>query len=147
MMTLAALFCCAMSLTMFTACGGDDDDNISNENTQADVETPVLAVMSGNFELTDEMLAVLDVTAEYYDADGKVQTEKITQKKWSKSVTAKLPARLGIRLKAQLKDDVDANAISVFTSSLYCARSAYAVNAIGKKVTEGVSSVIENLFP
>ena len=25
-MTLAAVLCCAMTMTVFTACGGDDDD-------------------------------------------------------------------------------------------------------------------------
>ena len=108
MMTLAAVFCCAMSSTMFTACGSDDDDN---NKVLVDDVTPVAAVMVYGFEVSDDMLAVLDMTVEYYDNNGKLQTEKITQKEWTKTVKAKLPVSLGACLKAQMKDGVDVNTI------------------------------------
>lgn len=132
MMTLAAVFCCAMSLTMFTACGSDDDDN----KTQVDDVTPVGAVMEHIFDVSDDMLDVLDMTVEYYDENGNLATEKLTQKQWKKTVkVAKLPVSLGACLKAQLKtgaddgvDDYTGKKLK-FSQKYYC--KAYSVTATG----------------
>ncbi len=125
MMTLAAVFCCAMGLTMFTACGSDDDD----DKVQVDSNTPVAAVMEYGFEVSDDMLTVLDMTVEYYDNDGKLQKENLTQKKWVKTVKAKLPVSLGACLKAQLKDGVDVNTIEAIKVSRGYKCTAYSMTA------------------
>ena len=131
-MTLAAVLCCAMSLTMFTACGSDDDNDKDSNNTVQEYDaTPVAAVLECSFEVSDDMLSVLDMAVEYYDNDGKLQTEKLTQKKWSKTVKAKLPASLGACLKAQLKDGVDVNTIDAIKLLRGYSCKGYSVTATG----------------
>ena len=134
MLTLAAVFCCAMSLIMFTACGSDDGDDSNNTVRKYDV-TPVAAMMECSFEVSDDMLSVLDMTIEYYDNDGKLQTEKLTQKNWAKTVKAKLPASLGARLKAQMKDGVDVNSIGAVKFLRRYSYKGYPVNAAGEMVS------------
>lgn len=89
-----------------------------------------------DYKLTvgDGMLGVLNLTVEYYDADGKVQTEVLTAKEWKKSVRAKLPTTLGARLKVQLKDGIDPAAIETFTAAYGYSYNGYAVSATDKVV-------------
>ena len=95
-LVLAALF-------LLPACGKQDDpDTPEDVNT-----TPVAAVMAYSFSVSSDMLATFDLTVEYYDADGKVHTESMTQAAWSKNVKSPLPATLGARLKVALKAGAD----------------------------------------
>ena len=135
LMTLAAVLCCAMTTTVFTACGSDDDDN----NTPVDNTTPVASVMDYSLTVGDDMFNYLDLTVEYYDANGKVQTEPMTQKTWTKKVSAKLPATLGARLKAQLKFGVDVSTQEKVTVSYGYNYMGYAVSATDKVVSDVVS--------
>ncbi|MBQ6653611.1 MAG: hypothetical protein IJM81_09535 [Prevotella sp.] len=135
LMTLAAVLCCAMTTTVFTACGSDDDDN----TTKPDDTTPVGAVMDYSLETSDAMLATFDLTVEYYDANGKVQTEPMTQKTWTKKVSAKLPATLGARLKAQLKSGVDVSTQEKVSVAYGYNYMGYAVSATDKVVSDIVS--------
>lgn len=102
-MTLAAVLCCTMMTTVFTACGDDDDDNVRPREDRK----PVAAVMDYSLRVSNDMLSTFDLTIEYYDENGKVQTEAMTKKEWKKNVKAQLPATLGARVKARLKDGVD----------------------------------------
>ena len=108
MMTIAAVLCCAMTTTVFTACGNDDDDD---DNIKPSVvETPVAVLMDYELETTQATLNILDLTVEYYDADGKIKNEPMKELQWKKSIQHKLPATVGIHLKAQVKDDfIDAS--------------------------------------
>ena len=134
-LALTIAFCCAMTMTVFTACGSDDDDNY---NPAGDT-TPVGAVMEYSLETSDAMLATFDLTIEYYDANGKVQTEQMTAKSWKKNVKAKLPATLGARLKAQLKSGVDVSTQEKVTVSYGYNYMGYAVSATDKVVSDVVS--------
>ena len=142
LMTIAAVLCCAMTTTVFTACGSDDDNNKPVTDT-----TPVAAVMDYKLETTDAMLATFDLTIEYYDADGKVQTEKMTQKSWTKKVRAKLPATLGARLKAQLKAGVDVSTQEKVTVAYGYNFMGYAVSAtdlvVGDAVGHGTNTTLD----
>ena len=133
MMTLAALFCCAMSSTMFTACGSDDDD----DKVQVDDKKPVAAVVEYKFDVSDDMLAMLDMTVEYYDENCELKTEKLTQNEWVKKfrVTKYPVTSYGTRLKAKIKDGVDANAIENKSSAYGYVCDIYSVNAAGEQVT------------
>ena len=93
MMTLAAVLCCAMTTTVFTACGSDDDDKSEPASNK-----PVAAVMDVALSVGDDMVDKVNLSVEYYDANGKIQTETLTKKDWTKSVQAKVPATFGIRL-------------------------------------------------
>ena len=134
-MTIAAVLCCAMTTTVFTACGSDDDDN----NRPVTDTTPVAAVMDYKLETTDAMLSMFDMTIEYYDADGKVQTEKMAQKLWTKKVKAKLPATLGARMKAQLKAGVDVSSQEKVTVAYGYNYTGYAVSATDLVASDVVS--------
>ena len=134
-MTLAAVLCCAMTTTVFTACGNDDDDN----TTKLDDTTPVGAVMDYSLTVGDDMFSCLDLTVEYYDADGKVQTEQMSQKTWTKNVKAKLPATLGARLKMQVKSSVNPATLEKFSESYKYTYSVYPVTASGKQLEGGKS--------
>ena len=134
MMTLAALFCCAMSSTMFTACGSDDDDD---DKVQVDDKKPVAAIAEYKFYVSDEMLAMLDMTVEYYDENCELQTKKLTQKEWVKKFrAAKYPVTsYGARLKAKIKDGIDINTIGSKSSAYGYVCDIYSVNAAGNQVT------------
>ena len=133
LMTLAAVLCCAMTTTVFTACGSDDDD----PKNPAEDTTPVAAVMEYSLTVGDDMVNMLDLTVEYYDANGKVQTEQMTQKTWTKKVTAMLPATLGVRLKIQVKSSVNPATLEKVTESYTYSYSVYPVTASGKQQEGG----------
>jgi len=134
-MTLAAVLCCAMTTTVFTACGSDDDSGTSkSEDT-----TPVAAVMEYSFTSSDAMLATFDLTIEYYDANGRVQTEPMTQNTWTKKVTAKLPATLGARLKVQVKAGIDTSTAETIPVAWGYQYMGYAVSATDKVVSNVVT--------
>ena len=136
MMTLAAVLCCAMTTAVFTACGSDDDEN----NNPVDNTTSVAAVMDYSLTVGDDMFNYLDLTVEYYDANGKVQTEQMTQKTWTKKVTAMLPTTLGVRLKIQVKSSVNPATLEKFTESYTYSYSVYPVTASGKQLEGGKAS-------
>jgi len=128
--TLAAIVCCSMISTVFTACS-DDDDNNSGDNMK-----PVAAILYYNMNVGDDMFAALDLTIEYYDADGKLQSEKMTAKEWEKNIrTQKLPATLGARLKAQLKAGFDVTSGEKFIAEYGYGYWGGAVNAAGEAVS------------
>ena len=127
MMTLAAVLCCAMTTTVLTACGGDDKDTPGPDNT------PVAATMEHKFSASADMLKYMDLTVEYYNASGTVEKETITGD-WSKSVTAKLPAKHGARVTIKLKDGVDVSKIDKVTLGYSTYYKGYCVNAAGESV-------------
>ena len=131
-MTLAAVTCCAMISSVFTACGSDDDKDSDNGKA-------VAAVMNYMVDVGDDMFAALDLTIEYYDANGIVQTETLTKKDWTKSVQAKLPATFGIRLMVKAKEGVDYASLEKFTESYTYSYSVYPVNASGTVLGGGKS--------
>lgn len=135
-MTLAAVLCCAMTTTVFTACGSDDDD----PKNPADDTTPAAAVMDYSLTVGDDMVNMLDLTVEYYDANGKVQSEPMTQKTWTKNVKAQLPATLGVRLKIQMKSSVNTATLEKFTESYTYSYSVYPVTASGQQLEGGKTS-------
>ena len=68
------------------------------------VKKPVAAVFNCSFSITDSMAIVADFNIEYYDENGKIQTEQLKDKTWKKSVAATLPAKLGLRVTAKVKE-------------------------------------------
>ena len=133
MMTLAAVLCCATTTTVFTACGSNDD----GYKDPAKDTTPAAAVMDYSLTVGDDIVNMLDLTVEYYDANGKVQSEPMTQKTWTKNVKAQLPATLGVRLKIQLKSSVNPATLEKFTESYAYSYSICPVNASGKDLEGG----------
>lgn len=133
MMTLAVVLCCAMFVTVaFTACGDDND-----VNTPANENKATAVVMNCDLTVNDDMFNYLDLTVEYYDTNGKVQSEPMTAKNWKKTIQTKLPATLGARLKLQLKSDVDPSSLEKFTEDVKCVYSIIPVNASGNEMSKG----------
>ena len=130
MMTLAAVLCCAMTNTVFTACSSDDDDN----NSKKEKDAPATARMECKLYTSDESLASFDFYVKYYDANGQVQSEKITwsdkldelnRRTWTMNVTAKLPATLGVLFEVKAKDGIDYNAKHVLARGFDITFSSY----------------------
>lgn len=93
-----------MTTAVLTSCGSDDSKGEPDQPTKK----PVYAIVNLGVEILDDMFKYGDFTIEYYDANGQVQTEKLTDKLWVKNgVKAKLPAKFGMRLKGQMKPDAD----------------------------------------
>ena len=127
MMTLAAVLCCAMTTTVFTACGSDDKDTPGSD------KNPVAAQMVSEFSASEDMLKYMDVTVEYYDANGSIQKEKVTGT-WDKAVKAQLPATLGSRVTIKLKDGIDVSTIDKATMGYTIKYAGNCVNAAGEGV-------------
>ncbi len=143
LMAATALMLLTVSSVSLTACSSDDDDNTSNPATDT---TPVAAVMDYALTVGDDMLKTLNLTVEYYDTDGNMQTEALTAKEWKKSIKTKLPATLGLRLKAQLKDGIAPATIETFTAAYSYSYNGYAVSAtdkvVGNVVNYGTESTL-----
>ena len=129
-MTLAVVMCCAIISSVFTACSSDDDKNSDNGKA-------VAAVMNYMVNVGDDVFAALDLTIEYYDANGQVQSEQMTAKNWKKTVQAKLPATLGARLKMQVKSSVNPATLEKFTEDVKYSYSVNPVNARGIELSGG----------
>ena len=138
MMTIAAVICCAMATTVFTSCG-DDDEKTPSTDTK-----PVAAYMEYKLEVGDQMLTYFDMTVEYYDSDGTLKTEQMTQKTWSKTVRAKLPVTLGARMVGTPKANIDLNPQEKITYAYGYYYTGYAVSStdlvVGNVASNGVSS-------
>ena len=78
MMTLAAVLCCAMTTTVFTSCGDDEEDIKPNTPEQpagnSEATTPVYAYVRCKFENTADMLKYLNIEVIYQVNDGQPQT-------------------------------------------------------------------------
>ena len=136
LMAIAAVFCCAMTMTVFTACGDDDD------KPYIDNKKPVAVSMNYAFETTSETLNVFDLTIEYYDANGTVQTEQMTNTQWQKSLRTKIPTTVGARLLIKLKDGVDVASMEKVTVSYgyeYKGHPVSADNSVAGTVIGGSS--------
>lgn len=68
MMTLAAVLCCAMISTVFTACGSDDDNN--TPTPPAEDTTPKQVAMDYYLFTTEDMLNYCNVEVTYDDGTG-----------------------------------------------------------------------------
>lgn len=107
------VMCALVMSTTLTACGGDDDNDSKGGG---DSNKPVAASMNATLTVGDDLIKYFDLTVDYYDANGKLQSEPMKEAKWEKTIKAGLPATLGVRLKAtQLKDGVDPATIDLLS--------------------------------
>ena len=95
--------------------------------------------MEYKMELGDQMLALFNMTIEYYDSDGTLKSEPMTQNTWTKKVRAKLPVTLGMRVRGQVKPGVDIDSQEKILCSYGYSCNGYAVSA-----TDLVVGNIEN---
>ena len=133
MMTLAAVFCCAMTMSVFSACGDDESEQKPDK--------PVACCMEYLFSVTSQdLFKNVDFTVEYYDAEGKVQSERMVNELWTDTIKAKLPGKLGARVKMKLKDGANPASIDTFKISYTFRIYTYVLTADGKKKTNHLES-------
>lgn len=107
MITMAAVLCCWVTMTVFTACGSDDD----NDNTPKTAEIKGIGAHY-TFSVTEQMSQLCDYTITYYGISGKLETEKATWTvkdglaTWEKTVSnTVIPATFGLKVSAKVKSD------------------------------------------
>ena len=127
LMTLAAVLCCAMTTTVFTACGSDsDDDNTNTPPVQPKVvayqvdyslefpkEIKVDNNVYGNLYLLCDKLEV-----GYIDENGQEQKEVINDGKWTKTITYKksIETTLNLYLTKPNNLDIESLPYDIYTS-------------------------------
>ena len=104
-MKFAAVMCCVMIASVFTACEKTDTPNNPNNQggTEAKDTKPVSVEMTYKLGFCADMLKYLDITAEYYDEAGKIKTIQVSKDSTNPSVKGKLPSKQGIRLSVKQK--------------------------------------------
>ncbi len=99
MMTMA--LCVMLMSGIMTSCKDKND----SENSSSDKATA--AFMQFSFATTDEMMQIFDFNVEYYDENGSLKNDKLTEAAWSKRInSSSLPAKLGFRVKLEMKKNV-----------------------------------------
>ncbi len=140
LMTFAAAICCAMSVTMFTSCG--DDDNSSNGtgggSTVSDT-IPASVKIKMSFSETEAMLKYCDITVKYNDGTGE-KTDTVKSTEWSKTLSSKLPATFTFKKIITVRDSAGMASnenITFFAGSLY-------TYAFYNKADENVGGIRQN---
>ena len=134
----AMLFAFAFSAS---SCSKNDDDNESEKEKE---QTPESVVSTFNLSVSDDMVNYLDITVEYYDENGKVQKENMSATNWSKAVTSKLPATVGVCVKATIKEGKDLSSVEKFKYTRNYSIKYQFIDKNGQKLnsldSDGVSS-------
>ena len=124
LMTFAAVLCCAMTTTVFTACGSDGDSTppvpevVSYQvdySLEFPQETTQDTKLFGNIYLLCDKIEV-----GYVDENGQEQREVVNNGKWSKSVTYKqsLDGYLNIYLTKPANLDIESLPYDRYTNSV-----------------------------
>jgi len=133
------LMAAAILTSLCVACGKSDDEKPEPEDP-----TPVGAEMKLSFNTTTEMLATLDITISYFNEDGTKTDVKLSETSWNVTVNAPLPAIMGMRVTAALKEGVSPSAADTFKASYSYSYSGNSVSEDGKvagiTVSGGISS-------
>ncbi|MDO4197197.1 MAG: hypothetical protein Q4D33_13745 [Prevotellaceae bacterium] len=143
LMTLAAVLCCALTISVFTSCGGDDDESTNQPQNPAGDNTPKKVMMVFGFYATQDMMDNCDILVtcgNETEAMTLTNTTKVGKfYKWEKTVAAnELPANFTFSRKVTLKHNIDAMPIFEYTPSGYSYSSSL-YNAEGKSIAVGGS--------
>jgi hypothetical protein len=115
MMTLTAVFCCAMAMSVFTSCSKSDDNGSSGASGTlvAPDTTPVSMKFAYLVAVSPDLIKYADVEVNYLDDSGNVKSEKITSSDtWSKSFTIKIPHKMAVKLQLKKKNDIDYSSLT-----------------------------------
>lgn len=133
LMTLAALLCCWVTITVFTACG-DDDDN----TPRADDTKPAKIAMVFHFLNTPEMVENFNIEYSFsngLDVNKTVTLNDVTleaDKSFKVTLAANLPCTLKFSRKVTLKNSITEMPTFSYTKKISCIYGLY--NAAGKQV-------------
>lgn len=119
----------------FTACGDDE----GGDEPQPTVQTPKSAMAAYNFEVSADMLEVLDITISYIDK-GEKKSEKMTNTKWGHVANGLvLPATFGYKVHMKVKDNASFSKSS-YDFSIKTYSTEYAVYDQDGKRIDSLSS-------
>ena len=117
MMTLAAVLCCAMTTTVFTACGSDDSD---------DGNKPKVVEMQGTdcyytIKVDEKMATLCDYSITYYGKNKELVTENPVKwsikdgvATWEKKVSSTVfPISYGAKLTVKIKDNAQLEGVVI----------------------------------
>lgn len=126
----------AIAALAFVGCGDDDDNNATNPSSGK--PESVAYIITADF--STDLLSVADVTAYYINEKGSVASEAITTTTWTKTVTQKLPCKIGCKIAVALKK---ANIEDTKTYTILCAPdlNATVLDKNGKKLKTKRSSL------
>ncbi len=154
LMTFAAAVFCAMSATMFTACGSDNDDNNggkpgSNPGTGGNTGTttvkdsiPTKVKFGLEVVETEDILKYCNVSVEYNDGTG-AKTEAVTTCSWQKFFESKVPATYTLKKIVTVKDSAglaSAAKISFYTGAYKYSYALY--NAANEVIVARTNSLV-----
>lgn len=96
-MTLAAVLCCAMTTTVFIACGDDDEDIATPQTPNEQKETAKVPVYAGvQYKVNNraDMLKYLDVVVKYSDGVKEYSSPVLTEELVEPNYDYKTPVLL-----------------------------------------------------
>lgn len=140
-------------IMLLTACtmlmvGCKKDNSQQQEPDQPTQPTKaklVSAVLEYSLEVNDDMRLAADFTVSYFDANGQVQTEKLTSNSWSKTMNAALPAKLGVRVVAVQKEGFNPADYETMTMLKSYSTTTYCLDENGNKVGKEIGGVSSSL--
>lgn len=146
MMTLTAVFCCAMAISVLSSCSKSDDNGGGGAAAPAAAAdtTPVSVKVSFVAGVTDDLGQYADVTVEYMDGSGTVKSEKVNGAAWTKEITAQLPAKLGVRVSYAKKEGVDYKQLAKIKTGAAIVHAYVLLNKAGS-VLKNVASATADL--
>lgn len=96
---MTVVLCAMLMSSLMTSC--------NSKNNPEDSTGKKAAFMQFSFATTDEMMQIFDFNVEYYDENGSLKNDKLTEAAWSKRInSSSLPAKFGFRVKLEMKKNV-----------------------------------------
>ena len=130
LMTLAAVLCCAMTTTVFTACGDDDEPT-----SKAEDNTPKKVSIGFVLNNTADMLKYCDIELSYDNGKGKSETVKLNGDNAlavQLDLSSELPATFKVSRKVTLKQGIENPTKFEYTKYVSYIYALY--NAADKKI-------------
>ena len=101
---LMVAICGLMLSGLMTSCRQNPNDP---EDPKTQDTTPAFARAEAIATVSEDILALMDVTVEYYNDKGELKQELLTTPELKYEVKAPLPTRTGMCLRVKLKDDAN----------------------------------------
>jgi hypothetical protein len=138
---LAAIICCALIATAFTACGDDDDNASDPGQPKIDDPVPTRLVMSYYYYMTDDMFRYCDVEVSFGDGSGHAESVRLDRDNLDDMLAYKvsleadhLPAAFTLTRHVTLKDDIaDLASFKYYKNGFSYAFALY--NAAGQRLS------------
>lgn len=139
--TMMVAVCTMMMASVMTSCEGKNDPQKPEGEDTTKVDPPVqvdtisvAALMNIEFQASDKMLEVFDITLQYYDANSELQTVAYKGGDASqKIITKSLPAKTGVRFSLAKRADLDTTVVKEFEGKFIFGFETYAVNKEGTR--------------